>query len=377
MFISRRSLQLFFVLLAFIYNPAAWSEPGLESQDNPEIKATEVIKVDDILALNTTMRSMVDTFVKPITNKDRRAEALYNLMFGADKFSLLYDSSRTKTAIETIETGSGNCVSLSNAFIAMARYAGLDAHFLDVEVPENWRHESDMYYQLKHISATVRVTAGEYLGIEYRSMGTIASARTQIIDDKVAFAAFYSNLGIELLAQGKMDAALAYLTRSIELDSDSANNWSNLGVAYRRLNRLDEAEQAYLQALKKDKADLTTLNNLTILYQMTGRQNLADKYSKKLERYHMQNPYYLIKLAKEEMNAGNYPQALKYAKKAIAKYSDEHEFYFVTAQIYARQGDTQKAREHLENAEKYALSTSRDLYSRKLELLGESKPAKN
>jgi Flp pilus assembly protein TadD len=255
--------------------------------------------------------------------------------------------------------------------VAMARYAGLEANYLDVEVPENWQRESDVYFQLKHISASVKVARGEYLGIEYQSMGRISKAKTQRIDDREAFAAFYSNLGIELLLQEKMDAAIAYLKYATELDPDSANNWSNLGVAYRRVNRLDQAEEAYLQALKKDKADLTTLNNLAILYQMTGQQKLSDKYANKLERYHLQNPYYLIKRAQDEMQTGNYKQALKYANKAIAKYGDEHEFHFVAAQIYAHQGDMKKAVEYLKNAEKYSLSvTSQNLYRRKLELLG-------
>jgi tetratricopeptide (TPR) repeat protein len=71
------------------------------------------------------------------------------------------------------------------------------------------------------------------------------------------------------------------------------------------------------------------------------------------------------------MNAGNYEKAMKYADKAIAKYADEHEFHFVAAQIYAHKGDMQKALEYLRNAQKFALyRTDRDLYSRKLELLG-------
>jgi Flp pilus assembly protein TadD len=348
----------------------ARSEQNAESPDIQPLR-TDVIPVEEILALNTTMRNMVDTFVKPITDKQRRADALYDLMFGADKFALKYDNSHTKTAIETIESGSGNCVSLSSVFVAMARYAGMDAKFLDVEVPENWQRESDVYFQLKHVSASVRVAPGEYLGIEYSSMGPISQAQTRKMDDQVAFAAFYSNLGIELLLQEKMDAAIAYLKYSTELDPDSSNNWSNLGVAYRRVNRLDEAEKAYLHALKKDEADLTALNNLAILYRMTGQAKLSDKYAKKLERYHLQNPYYLIGLAKNEINAGNYAKAMKYANKAIDKYGDEHEFHFVAAQIYAHQGDTQKAVEYLRNAQKFALyRVDRDLYSRKLELLG-------
>ncbi len=370
MFSFRRPFQLLLTLTICLCIPVS------NAEENPRIKQ-ELIEIEDILALNANIRGMIDQVVMPIPSKERRANALYELMFGVgkDKFALKYDNSltRTKTAIETLESGSGNCVSLSNAFIAMARYAGLDANYLDIEVPTNWERESDVYYQMKHVSSSVRVKPGVYLAIEYKWMGSIASAKTKMIDDDKAFAAFFNNRGVELMAQNNMDASLAYLKRSIELDPENGNNWSNLGVAYRRMQKLDEAEEAYLQALKKEKADLTALNNLVILYQMTGRGDLAQKYTGKLEHYRLQNPYYLIDLAKKEINADNYPQALKYARKAIAKYSDEDEFYFVAAQIYAHQGETEKATESLKNAEKYALNImSRDSYSRKLALLAEA-----
>lgn len=372
MFSMRRPpLLLFFTLMIFISHPTrAGQQPEAEAVSPP---GTEVAGVDDILALNITMRSMVDTFVKPVRGKENRANALYNLMFGVDKFGLKYDNSLTKTAVETIESGSGNCVSLANAFVAMARYAGLDAYYLDVKVPESWRRESDVYYQLKHVSAVIKAAPRDYLGIEYQWMGALSSVKPRIVDDKEAFAVFYSNRGIELLVQDQVDAAIAHLKYSVELNPDSADNWSNLGVAYRRVNRMDEAEQAYLQALKQDKSDLTALNNLAILYQMTGRADLSAKYNKRLERHRRQNPYYLIDLARDEMRSGNYELALKHARKAIGMYEDEHEFYFVAAQIYALMGDREQAAENLKNAEHYALNAmTRSQYSRKLEAMAAS-----
>ncbi|MBN1378280.1 MAG: tetratricopeptide repeat protein [Gammaproteobacteria bacterium] len=355
--------------VCFCATPQALSEPN---QQEPLVTTPTptLINAEEILALNSRMRSMVDLFVKPVSNRERRAQEVYKLMFDKDKFALYYDNSYTKTAIETIESGSGNCVSLASVFVAMARYAGLEANYLDVEVPDNWQRESDVLYQLKHISASAKVAARTYLGIEYEWLGSIGTVKPRTLSDEQAFGTYYANRGIELLMQDNMDAAMLHLNRAIELDPENSNNWSNLGVAFRRLNKLDAAEHAYLQALKKDKSDLTALNNLAILYQITGKSELADKYNAKLERYHRKNPYYLIRLAKKEIEAGDYSKALKFTKSAIRKYDEEHEFYFIAAKIYAHMGDTEKAMENLKNAEKYALSArNRDLYSRKLKLL--------
>ena len=339
---------------------------------------TTLIETDEILQLNEKMRMMVDLYVKPINDKERRAQALYDLVFGSDKLALTYDNSYTKTAVETVESGSGNCISLANAFIAMGRYADLDVGYLHVDVPDDWQRESDLYYQFRHISATVRISSRGYLGIEFDWMGGINSVRSRSLTDEQGFSAFYSNRGVELLMQDDTDAAMVHLLRAIELYPDNSNNWSNLGVAYRRLNLLDKAEDAYQQALHKNKSDLSALNNLVILYQMTGKTKNAEKYSKKLERYRRKNPYYMIELSKQEIEDGHYSNALRWAKKAIKKHSDEHEFYFVAARAYAYLGDTDEAMQNLELAEKYAhQSRNRNQYSRKLELLRNMRKADN
>ncbi len=361
---------LFLAVSVTIPDYAAPASPG-EVNDTAR---TALIKTSEILNLNAKMRSMVDQYIMPIGGTARRAQALYDFMFGSDQLALKYDNSYTKTAAETVESGSGNCISLASVFIAMGRYAGLDVKYLHFEIPEVWQRETDFYYQYKHISAAVRISSDEYLGIDFELISNIDHVRKRELTDEQGFSAFYCNRGVELLMQDHTDAAMAYLLRAIEIDPDNSNNWSNLGVAYRRLNQLDKAEYAYKQALHKNKSALSALNNLAILYQMTGRTKNAEKYSKKLERYLRKNPYYMIKLAKQEIEKGNYSKALKWAKKAIKKNGGEHEFYYVAAKAYAYLGDRDKAMRNLELAEKYAhQSLNKNQYSRKLELLRDTK----
>jgi Flp pilus assembly protein TadD len=373
-----RRLGVFFLfLIAFVTTLDYTAAFGFPDEDVNRASAA-LIETDEILKMNAGMRRMVDLHVKPIKDMERRAQALYDFMFGSDQLALEYDNSHTKTAAETIESGSGNCVSIANAFIAMGRYAGLDVHYLHVDVPDDWQRESDLYYQFRHISAAVRISSSEYLGIEFDWMGGIDSVRTDSLTDEQGFSAFYSNRGVELLMQDDTNAAIAHFLRAIEMNSDNSNNWSNLGVAYRRLNQLDKAEYAYQQALRKNKSDLSALNNLAILYQMTGKAKEAEKYNEKLERYRRKNPYYMIELSKQEIEKGNYSKALRWAKKAIKKHSKEHEFYFVAAKAYAYLGDTDEAMLNLELAEKHAhQSRNENPYTRKLELLRDMQKPKN
>ena len=373
---KRRLIILILFLTAFLPGPgyAASSSPD----EDVNRTSAALIETDEILKLDATMRRMVDQYVKPISNKEQRAQALYDLILGPDQLAIKYDNSHTKTAAETIESGSGNCVSIANAFIAMGRYADLKVNYLQVEVPDDWQRESDLYYQFRHISAAIQIQPNEYLGIEFDWMGGIDPERTRKLTDEQGFSAFYSNRGVGLLMQDDMDAAMAHLLRAIEIYPDNSDNWTNLGVAYRRLNQLDKAEDAYQQALRRNKSDLSALNNLAILYQMTGKTKDAEKYRKKLERYRRKNPYYMIQLSNQEIEKGNYSKALRWAKKAIKKHSEEHEFYFVAAKAYAYLGDTDEAMHNLKLAEEYAhQSRNRDQYSRKLELLRDIRKSDN
>jgi Flp pilus assembly protein TadD len=371
--LGKQQLSIFIILLAASLSCLVYAESDFQD-NNVNITNAELIQTEEILKLNEKMRNMVDLYVKPIGGTERRAQALYDLMFEPDKLALKYDNSFTKTAAETIESGSGNCISLANAFIAMGRYAELDVNYLHFEIPDDWQREADFYYQYKHISAAVCISSDEYLGIDFELMSNVDHIRKRSLSDEQGFSAFYSNRGVELLIQGDKDTAITNLLRAIEIDPDNSNNWTNLGVAYRRLNQMDKAEHAYQQALSKNESDLSALNNLAILYQMTGKIKNAEKYSKKLEQYLRKNPYYMIKLAKQEMEKGNYSEALKWAKKAIKKHGDEHEFYFVAAKAYAYLGDKDEAMRNLELSEKYALqSRNKSQYSRKLELLRELK----
>jgi len=158
----RKRLRMFVLFLAasipFLNYSAASSFPD----EDVNRTSAALIETDEILKLNAEMRRMVDLHVKPIKDKERRAQALYDFMFGSDQLALEYDSTYTKTAAETIESGSGNCISIANAFVAMGRYADLDVGYLHVDVPDDWQRESDLYYQFRHISAAVRIPSNEY-----------------------------------------------------------------------------------------------------------------------------------------------------------------------------------------------------------------------
>ena len=99
--LEKRRLGIFILFLA-AFVPGLDYAASSSPDEGVSCISPALIETDEILKLNATMRRMVDLHVKPIKDKERRAQALYDLVFGSDKFAIKYDNSHTKTAAEDI-----------------------------------------------------------------------------------------------------------------------------------------------------------------------------------------------------------------------------------------------------------------------------------
>ncbi len=372
---KRAWLILLWALLSCLHAQAETGS-GLLSAENALLPTMEtasaIIEDSDILALNENMRRMVDIFVIPARTSRRKVEAIGDLMYAADKFALKYDGSRTKTAAETVTSGSGNCISLANTFIALARYAGLKAEYLSVRMPPNWEEMDDFYFLMRHMSAYIRV----HNDIEYTVDFQMVSPRQykdkykKHLEDRLAFAEFYNNLAVENLVKGDNATALVYFNKSIAADPKYAPAYTNLGILYSGLHQTAEAEKAYRTALGIKRLNPTALNNLATLYMQQGRTEEAREYFGIIEHYRLRNPYYLQRLAKQSVKNGDTEQAIKFLKKAIHKKPEEDKFHFQLALAYYLTGDREKAIASMQKARDLAaVPADQNRYTQKLRLL--------
>ena len=83
-------------------------------------------------------------------------------------------------------------------------------------------------------------------------------------------------LGYMLADQNmKLEEALGYIKRAVDLDPANGAYLDSLGWAYFRLGKYDLAEENLLKASQKINTDPTVLDHLGDLYQKTGRLKLA------------------------------------------------------------------------------------------------------
>ena len=361
--------------------------PAYLTPDNTKIfpeEINETVPDVDILAINQDIKKLINKKVRKIRDPRKRLEMLAELLV-------------EKTAQETFDTGTGNCLSFSNLFVATARYAGFNSVFSEIPTRPNWIRDSGIIFLTRHMGASVDIRNVFTQAIQLENsedstrLVTLGNSvryyfspselgpegfRTNpfnyySISDQRAFAQHYNNLGSKYLAEGKNEDAFRYFVKAIKTEPRLSFAWSNLGALYRKNNQTEAAEKAYFQGLSvsrgiKDTSTLTIMNNLANLYDIIGQKEKALFYKEKVAAFREKNPYYKYEMGKSAFNNKEFKKSIGYFKDAIRLKNDEHLFYYNIALSYFKTGNMKKARLNINNAIKYSWDENRKDYYKKI-----------
>lgn len=325
---------------------------SLETEARPRAGAVPDL---DALALDSATREFLDRFVRPFTNPGDRARMLRYAITHPGLLAFRYDQHRSLTAREAFHARTGNCLSLSNLYVAMARAVGLDARFQEVNLGSAWTRDGDLYLINRHINVIGRLPGGGAYVMDFIHIDTEHAPGARAVSDANALAQLYNNRGVEHLRAGDAQAAVAWLKKALATDDSLDYVWSNLGTAYGRLAEVTAAEAAFAQALALNEENWSAINNLALLYRRTGRALEAERTLAGIERFRMRNPYYRLELAEHAYQAGDYREALAQAERAVSLGGRGHEVFFTLAKVYYRLGEPARAEQHLARAREIAL----------------------
>jgi tetratricopeptide (TPR) repeat protein len=352
----------------------------------------------DILAIDHEIRSMLDDTVAKISAPVLRLEALNEILIRTLRYDSVDDRYGIKTAQETFDTGTGNCLSFSNLFVAMARYVGLNAEFQEIPTLPNWTREGEVLFFTRHIGASVDIYKPYDHVIELHTSREAelvvwsSSSRSRYIlhpsgldryapelnpysarpiPDHRAFAQYYSNIGSRHLVEGNRAEAFRYYVKAIKTDPQSSFAWSNLGVLYTKNRQFEAAEAAYLQGFGvtrglKDTSVLTIMNNMASLYDRIGDTEKAAFYEKQVASFREKNPYFKYAAAITAYYDAFYEESVKHFKDAIRLKDDEHLFYYGLALAYLKMDETEKAKENIDRAIRYTWDDEKKGYYRRV-----------
>ena len=321
--------------------------PALKDLPNYDIESV------DLIGMSTEMSQFTEAQVRGRDREDDRAWALAYAMLDPFVLDFTYDPQVTLTAREAFRTRRGNCLTFSNMFVAMAREAGLNAWYREVEVAPEWSSIDDTLLVSMHVNAATAERGREYV-VDVSRRRPRDGERVRRLSDQEAEAMFYNNLGAHALVANDTPMAYAYFRKAISIHNQLPYAWTNLGVVLRRNEQTADAIRAYETALKIDDDHSVALNNLFSIYDEDGPAEAAATMQARVERNRRRNPFYLNYLAEVAIEEKLWQEAIKYANRAIRLQEGEYRFYYRLAQSQYQAGELNDAQSNLKVARQLA-----------------------
>jgi len=330
--------------------------PAISALENqPEYDIPSI----DLLRVSPEMQEFVNTYAI----EDRRWHGkAWSLAYAALDPNLLefdYDPQVTLPADKAFVARTGNCLTFSSLFVAMARSAGLEAWYQEIEIPPTWSNVNDTLLMSMHVNAIVQDN-GKRLTIDVSRRKQQQNDVARRLGDVEAEAQYYNNLGADALIVNDHARAYAYFKKALNTDPNLAYVWSNLGVVYRRNEQTGDAITAYRFALQLDPDQAVALNNLFLIYEEDGELESAARLQNRVEKNRQKNPYYLHYLAEVANEEQRYSDAIGLLNQAIRLDENEYRFHYTLAQSQYYSGKTEVARASLDRARQLAPADLQD-----------------
>ncbi len=309
----------------------AQMEREVIGETDPDIKI-------DVLVLTVPMQNMLDERILPIRDKRAQLRALQNLFFSSDELNIQYDPMAMRTAAQTFESRSGNCLSLTNLFVASARYLDLQAVYEIAEVRPTWDQQGKTLIRYEHVIASGQLWNGPRYVFDLLPEYAPANRYMQVITDNMALARHYNNLGARAIIEDNPDLARKNLRAAIWLDAGYSDAWNNMGTALRRLGRFDLAEFSYNRALDIDGRNFSAMSNLVMTLEEQGLG--IGRMGRRVDYYRARNPYFQYQQAHAAFLGERYEVSRRLLEKSIRLKEDEPVFYAALAAVYEKLDDT-------------------------------------
>jgi tetratricopeptide (TPR) repeat protein len=345
------------------FHPPPLLHPG------PEIQVADV----DVLAVSPAMEEFLGRYVLPYPISLTRIQLLASSVSGIGVLGFDYDETLTLTATEAFDARAGNCIGFANMMIALARRAGLKANYQEVIRHPVWSMDEKTMLLIKHVNVVIEGKHFDYV-MDVSGIKIHQNEQRRIVGDSYAKALYMNNLGAEALLVNDLPTAYAYITMAIETEPMLVDSWVNLGVVFGRNDQLDDAKTVLETALDINGSQFSAMSNLYEVYLEQGDFEAAQNLQVKVEKYRLNNPYYLLHLSDQALELNQLDESMNLLHRAIKKKEDDHMLHFALAKTQYLSGEKTAAQNSLKRARELAPQEMLAYYARPLnELIAEEK----
>lgn len=318
---------------------------------------------DSPFAATAEMRRLARRVAAVPGGTDQRVEALVELIFDRKKgLGFRYLRHPTLTAAEAFERREGNCLTLVNLFVAMARSADIPAEFVEVEDYEAFYRYGGVIVRSDHIIAGVPLL-GDLVTVDFLPDRPKRYRRLKTIGDRRATAHYYKAVATEAMLGGELERAESLFRRALDLDPGFAETWNNLAVVLRRRGDADGAIEALERARSLEPKLLPALENLSRIHRAEGRSAEADELDRRILELRTENPFYLVQLALQRLEAGKVEEARELAQRAARFRPDIPDVHLVLGRVALALDRPDEAERHFARAREKSEAFSRSFQS--------------
>jgi tetratricopeptide (TPR) repeat protein/peroxiredoxin len=154
----------------------------------------------------------------------------------------------------------------------------------------------------------------------------------------------WNNLGILSTREGRMDEAIEYFQKALQLSPDHLIALDNLGMAHRQLKQWEQARATFVRALRINPADPEANYGLGMVYAQTDDTAHASEYLHNALRARPAYPEALNNLGILYLRTQRRDEAVASFEESIRVAPDFDQSYLNLARVHVIEGNPEKAR---------------------------------
>lgn len=202
-----------------------------------------------------------------------RLDRLSLVLTDPAELNLVYDREFTHSAEGAFAQRRGDCLSLTNLFVGLARSIGIGVYYVEALRKGDFGTEGELTVEYRHICAGYG-RGDETMIYDFDRVGP-GVVHYRRLTDIEAMARFYNTLGYQELRRGSLLAATDDFETAVLLDPWFAWANNNLGVAYERQGKGSLAEKYYRRAIDIDRDYAAPHGNLARVLRARGEEREA------------------------------------------------------------------------------------------------------
>ena len=317
----------------------------------------QAVNADQLFALSPAMEAYLKSpGFQNHTRLSGQQRGLFDALYTSGELKLDYDSTYTRNAAETFAARKGNCLSLVIMTAAFARAMGLNPHFQQALIDQQWSREGSLYIASTHVNlrlanrpirdGTVDL-AERTLTVDFLPPEDSKWYATLPLDDATIVAMYMNNRAAEELARNRLDEAYWWARAAIEQAPSFITAYNTLGVVYFTHGDMAAAEKVYRRALQRSPEDTTLMRNLLPTLARLGKNDEASALSARLATIEPTPPFHYFQLGMKAMQEGRYAEAKSQFAREVQRSPYYHEFHFWLAMAHWQLGESNAARNQM------------------------------